>query len=125
MKCLTLCALSVLFLAGCTPQAERPAPATDDALPALQAKAALVELARDKPEIFEGLDADTLADTALQKGELPHTFILGAFTINVRSHWYSADIGGLAWHQFYHGTFTEDDKGHWTANEPIVTTAEL
>ena len=117
-------AMGLLLLAGCTPQGARP-PAEDDAALAAKAKAALVELARAKPPVFlEGLDADRLEAIPLQTGDLPHTFYLGAFRINVEKRYYTADIGGPAWQQWYHGTFTVDASGRWTANKPIVTFAD-
>ena len=117
-------AIGLFLLAGCTPQAARPA-AEDDAALAAKAKAALVELARATPPVFlEGLDADRLAAIPLTPGDLPHMFYLGAFQINVEKHYYSADIGGPAWQQWYHGTFTVDASGRWTANKPIVTFAD-
>jgi hypothetical protein len=121
---LLILAMGLFLLAGCIPQAERPTAQTDDAAMALQAKAAIVALTRAQPSLFEGLDADTLAATPLQPGDRPHTYFLGAFTINVEKRYYSADIGGLAWHQFYHGTFAVDAAGRWTANEPIATASE-
>ena len=125
MNRLLICAMGLFLLAGCTPQAARPAAETDDAALAAEAKAALVELARAQPPVFlEGIDADHLAAIPLQKGDLAHTFYLGAFRIDVEKHYYSADIGNLEWHRLYHGTFTVDEKGRWTANKPIVTSAD-
>ncbi len=123
---LNLVLVSLILLAGCTPQAVRKPAAEDDQVLAAKAKAALVELARAKPPVFlEGLDADSLQACPLTSGDLPHTFRLGAFTINVEKFWYSADIGNMQWHQWYNGTFAADASGRWKANKPIVTFADM
>jgi hypothetical protein len=116
--------LAGLAVAGCA-VGTATAPRGDDELAlAEKAKAAILELARSDPEIFEGLQADRLAHVPLKKGDEPHQYWFGAFTIYVGKRLYAADIGNDWWQHWYNGTFAVDESGRWTANRPHVTYAD-
>lgn len=93
---------------------------TQAMLTAEQARQAVLELIRSRPDAFIGSpDSDKLAELPLEdRAEGEYAF--GAFVVDLTNQRYSADIGRDAPELYsYSGTFAKRD-GRWIASDPEV-----
>ena len=111
--------------AGCSPSepavSERAAKEEQATLTADQARQAVLELIRSRPDAFIGSpDPDKLAELPLgDRAEGKYAF--GAFVVDLTNQRYSADIGHDAPELYsYKGSFARRDA-RWIASDPEVT----
>ncbi len=90
-------------------------------LTAEQARQALLELIRSRPDAFIGSpDPDKLARIPLED-RADGKYAFGTFVLDLINQRYSADIGHDAPELYsYKGSFARRD-GHWIASDPEVT----
>ena len=111
--------------AGCSPSepaASEPAAKQEQAtLTADQARQAVLELIRSRPDAFIGSpDPGKLAELPLEQRQ-DDEYAFGAFVVNLSDRWYTADIGRDALEMYsYRGLFARRE-GRWIASEPEVT----
>jgi len=113
-----LIAVGAGLLVGCNAASTTPGRGADELALAEKAKAAIIALARSDRNIFFRLEPDRFQSVRVKKGDEPHEYFIGAFTVNVEKRLYWADVGDMKHHWFYHGTFAVDQDGRWTANRP-------
>ena len=81
---------------------------------ALNAKAALLERMRAEPSVFVGADPNRMEKIEVVPAE-DGEFSWGAFTINTRRLFFTADVETHYDMSFYGGTFSVDADGRWVA----------
>lgn len=81
---------------------------------ALKARAALLELMRANPALFEGAEPARFEKVWIQAAG-DGRFSWGAFTLDVTGKTYSASIEGPAAFWAYHGRFIAEPSGRWKA----------
>ena len=120
-RVLCLCAAA----AGCSRSGRAPSEArtteTQAMLTAEQARQAVLELIRSRPDAFIGFpDSDKLAELPL-KDRAEGKYAFGAFVVDLPNQRYSADVGHDAPELYsYNGSFARRD-GRWVASDPEVT----
>ncbi len=112
-------------VSGCSPSERASSEAGTNESQAMltpdQARQAVLELIRSRPNTFIGApDADRLEELRLeQRAEGKYAF--GAFVVDLPNRRYSADIDRDAPELYsYNGSFVRRD-GRWHASEPEVT----
>jgi hypothetical protein len=124
-------AAAVASLLGCARQALPPKPAPSRVsstsaaatgpLSAEEARQAVVELIRRRPDLFIGHpDPDRLAKLPLvDVGEGKYQF--GAITVHPQKGWYNADVGREGPEPYHYEGKIKREGDRWLASEPEVT----